>query len=285
MTDRLIALEAERGATAAAWAARRAVTETAAWWRPLRHRHRRVGDDLCAAVAELLEVAGWITFDAEQQTLSHTLSRQALQLARACGHRPTAHLTLLNLSMQAAHLGRLAVSHRLATAGLETGRLPPRTEVPFRLRQARAYALAGRRGEALAALRHATSLAAEGVSPRDPGWTWWIDDRELVGHHGWAHAALREWDQAIPLLRQAVAAEDAPAYRGVFAAELLGCLLRVRAWGEAEELLVRLARQAADIGSGRARRDLQRATHALRASRRAPSSLRDVADALAAGLR
>ena len=285
MTRALVALEAERGAAVAARVAREAVTATAAQWRRVRQRHRRTGDEVCAAVAELLEVAGWITFDNEQQALSHRLSRQALRLARACGDRATERLTLLNLSMQAAHLGRAAASHRIATAALDAGPLPPRTEVPFRLRQARALALAGRRGEALATLRHARALAGEGVSRRDAPWTWWIDERELVGHHGWAHAALGEWDRAVPLLHRAVADPDAPAYRSVFAAELLACLLRVGAWGEAERLLERLVDQAVAIGSGRAVRALRRTAGALRASRRAPGSLRDAADVLATRLR
>lgn len=280
MTRALIALEAERGAVAAARVAREAVTATAAQWRQVRQRHRRIGDELCAAVAELLEVAGWITFDGEQQTLSLALNRQALRLARACGDRATERLTLLNLSMQAAHLGRPADAHRIATSALESGPLPPRTEAPFRLRQARALALGGRRAEALETLRRARGLATEGVSPHDAPWTWWVDEQELAGHRGWTHAALGEWDRAIPLLASALHRHDAPAYRSVFAAELLACLLRVGGWDEAERLLLRLVAQAADIGSGRARCTLRRTAAALRAGPRVPSSLRDTADAL-----
>ncbi|MGP3984200.1 DNA-binding protein [Streptomyces sp. KR80] len=288
-TRSLIALDGERGAITTARSAERAVAAVREQWRTLRHRHARTGDDACAAVAELLEIAGWISFDAERQTRGHALNRQALRLSRTCGDRSTERLVLLNMSMQAAHVGRPRDSYLLAASALDSGALSSRTAAPFRLRQARAFALSGRRQEALRAFDHARSLFADGWSRHDPPWTWWLDQEELDGHHGWTYAALEEWDRAIPLLRSAVDGPQGPSYRILFTAELLCCLVNAGAWRDAEDLMADLIPHAGAIGSGRAVTSIRRAVAIVRARRGtrrgALSSLQDAAGLLDTSLR
>lgn len=263
----------------------RAVTEVSRRWREMCAGHATVRDETCAAVAELLATAGWITFDAEQQYHSGLLNARALRLADRCGDRATAGLALLTLSMRAAHLGRLGQAHRLAGAGLEGGRLSARAAVPFHLRQARALALAGARSEALRSWDRARGLFGEGPSASDPTWAWWLDGYELVGHHGWAYAALHDWRRAVPLLQEAVSEPDAPAYRVVFATELLRCLLRATAWRDAESLMAQLAPVASKVGSTRALRSLHWAVASATAGPRLPAPVRDAAHHLGEALR
>ncbi|WP_461030843.1 tetratricopeptide repeat protein, partial [Streptomyces sparsus] len=249
-TARLLALDRDRGAISAAPAAWRALGHPAAAvgapdgygqaHRPERDRYSGPGrgsrTGVRTARAELLSAAGWILFDAGRQHAAEHVNRRALALASEVSDRATARLVLATLSMQQAHRGRLAESGALAEAVLDsTGPLPPRTATVFRIRTARAHAEAGGRHRALAELRRARSLFLDGVGAADPPWTWWVDERELDGHCGLTWSALGDHERAADFLRRATDGPRGPAYRSLFAAELLDVLLRAGAWREAEQ--------------------------------------------------
>jgi tetratricopeptide (TPR) repeat protein len=279
-TERLIHLDRDLGAGAAAPVAREAMAGLREAWRRNRPKEPLPGSEMCAAAAELAEVAGWILFDAERQRQAYACNRQALALARRCGDRSTEGLVLSHLSMQAAHLGKPRASFGIAAAALDSGTLPPRVEAIFRVRQARALAMADRRQEALDAFDHARSLFADGVSSRDPQWAWWIDSQELDGHHGLTHAELGQWDEAAALLRSALEAPDAPPYRALFAAELLSVLVHAGAWREAEQTAAQLVTGVSGNASMRAVSTLKRAVTAMHRTPGVPPSLRDTAHCL-----
>jgi len=285
-TRRLLALDHERGAEAAVPLAAGALHGVREQWRRLAPQRPLPGGDTGAALAELAEVAGWILYDAERQRQAYRLNRQALALAARTGDRWTQRLVLSHLSMQAAHLGLPRASFRIAQSVLDSGPLPARVEALFTIRQSRALALAGRRHEAVAAIRRARGLFADGVSARDPHWAWWMDEHELNGHRGITHARLGDRDTAAVLLRAAVDGpqDQPPAYRALFRTELLSVLVGAGAWREAEEVAARLVPDAGELGSMRAVRMIDAAVGRLLWLPRVPPSLQDTAHCLGAAL-
>lgn len=282
-TTRVLALEARAGATVAgpeaaraalgAWAGVRAVPPGTAAGPQLGW-----GSDVGAALGELAQVAGWLLFDAERHHAAHRFCRLSLALARRCGDRATEQLTLATLSMQAAHLGRPDTALRLADAALEQPRLPARVAAVFHLRRARAHALGGRRGAALAAADLARGLVGEGPSPRDPAWAWWVDEDEVAGHLGLTHAGLGEWHRAVDTLTMATDGEPGTTgFRALFDAELLTATLRAGAWHDATALAARMAQSAGGIGSARAATLARRAARSAVAAPHLPGALRDAA--------
>ncbi|MFD8983034.1 DNA-binding protein [Streptomyces sp. NPDC059564] len=271
----LVALDTEHGASAAVPAVREAVRripDLSAEPAALRGQDA----DRLAALAELCEVIGWILFDAGRYRPAHRMNARALALARLCGDRWTARLVLLNHSMLSAHTGRPRAALRSADRVAGPRPLPARVASLVLVRRAHATALLGARREPLELIARARSRFLDGLSRRDPHWAWWIDETELLGHHGWVQARLRRWDRAIPLLYEAATAPG-PAYRHLFTAELLSALAGAGAWREAEELIARVAPRAAAIGSVRTTETLGRTAAGLRRCAQAPGGVRDAA--------
>ncbi|MFC0849728.1 DNA-binding protein [Streptomyces noboritoensis] len=271
--QRLVALDASRGATAAVPAVRevlRRIPQLSA--DPDRLRDR----DLLAALAELSEVIGWILFDAGHYRRARRMNARALALAELCGDRATARLTLLNHSMLEAHTGRPKAALEAAARVAGPRPLPALVGSLVLVRRAHATAMLGGRREAVALISRARSRFLDGASPNDPPWAWWIDRTELLGHEGWVLSRLRAWGRAVPLLYEATTAPG-PSYRHLFTAELLSALVRARAWAEAEELIADVAPRAAGIGSVRTTETLGATAGLLLASPGAPANLRDAA--------
>ncbi|MFJ7164849.1 hypothetical protein ACIQUV_05045 [Streptomyces globosus] len=147
----------------------------------------------------------------------------------------------------------------------------------------RALARLGRGPQARRSLRTASELLADPPGPRDPAWAWWMDRRELDGHHGLAEAALGRPDRAAELLHRAVHdAGDGPAYRVLFAAEPARILAQAADWREASHALAALSGTVATTGSVRALRAMARAARIVERSPSAPRRHRDTARDLTA---
>ncbi|ATL25487.1 Putative C1 regulatory protein [Streptomyces formicae] len=275
-TEHLLALDATQGASAALPAVRavvRGVPELSGDPARLRGLDR----ELLAALAELSEVVGWILFDAGRYAGARRANARALAVAGLCGDTWTARLTLLNHSMLQARTGHARAALESASrVAAGPGPLPARVGALVLIRTAHAVALFGGDREPVELISRARSRFLDGVSRRDPAWSWWIDETELLGHQGWVHARTRRWDPAIDLLRQAVAVPG-PAYRDLFTAELLGALVGAGAWRDAEELIARLAPRAARIGSVRTTETLTETAVRLRGRTGVPTALRDAA--------
>ncbi|MGW9071557.1 hypothetical protein ACWGQT_19215 [Streptomyces yangpuensis] len=274
LKERLVALDVTAGARWAAAGALEAV-RTAGRGGPVRDAGER------AALAELLQVAAWIAFDAEQQPLSRWLHLRALQLAageRESGPSEVEPLILAVLSMQEEHLGRPASSLRIAGSVLARADLPGRVAAIFHVRAGRALARLGQGPRAERALRTAGELLAEGPSDRDPAWAWWFDRAELDGHAGLARAALGDPEGAAGLLHGAAyAGGDGPAYRVLFAAELARVLARGGDWHAAEAVMSGLVGAVPGIGSVRALRVMVDAVRLVGQGHRVPRPVRATA--------
>lgn len=237
--------------------------------------------DLQAAVGEAGELAAWVAYDANQQTVARQLNHEALLVSRLAGDSDMELFGLANLAMQSVHLRRPVEASRIAEQVL-TSRISGRTAALFHVRRARALAQLGERQRSLDALRQARALLADGISSRDPEWTWWVDDAELAWHEAMCLADIDDWPRAVDLFRQAYElrpAGKAPRGRYNDLAHLLEAQTIVQAWHEAEDTMTDVASCIGDVGSARTTvvllRSVDRITQAA-----APSSLTDQAEEL-----
>jgi tetratricopeptide (TPR) repeat protein len=186
-------------------------------------RHAPAGRETVDALAELLEVAGWILFEEERQVEAHRHNVAALALARAAGNRDLETLTLLTMSMQRAHVGRFGEALDLADVGAATTG-SPRVRAMFALRRARAYSRMRLASPALRALDQ--SRAALEEDPSAPSWAWWIDEDELLAHRGAVLANLGRLSEAVPLLPDV----PGPRFREVVRAMRFRTLVALGDW-------------------------------------------------------
>ncbi|MFE0175348.1 DNA-binding protein [Streptomyces sp. NPDC059002] len=273
--QRLLALDAAHGATAALPAVREAarrVPELSAEPGQLHGSDR----ELLAALAELSEVIGWILFDAGHYDGARRANARALALAELCGDTWTARLVLLNHSMLQAHTGRPRAALESARRVTGPRALPARVDALVLIRRAHAVAGLGGDREPVELISRARSRFLDGMSRHDPPWAWWIDETELLGHEGWVLARTHRWDRAVELLRGAVAVPG-PAYRDLFTAQLLSALAGAGAWRDAEALIAEVAPRAARIGSVRTTETLAGTAARLRGRADVPVALRDAA--------
>ncbi len=267
----LVALDGRRGGVGTS---RQAVR----WFRSVRRMvPGSAGDrDFAAAAAELGEVTGWLLYDADRQVSARRVNREALELSRLAGDRSMELFVLTNMSMQSLYVHRPREALGIADTALACYRLPPRVASLFRLRRARALAVLGDRDGALATMARVRADFTDGVSTRDPFWTWWVDDCELVWHKGMVHANLGDWAPAIDeFSRSLELGEHTDTRRGRYArlACLLAALVHVRDWSRAEPVALELLPMAREVGSGRATRLLRR-TSARATS--APATVHDI---------
>jgi tetratricopeptide (TPR) repeat protein len=195
--------------------------------------------DLEAAAGEAGEVVAWLAYDADSQSISRQIIHEALLLSRLAGDREMELFELNHLAMQSLYLRRPREAMRIADDVLDEGRLPPRVVALFDIRRGRASAQYGDRERALRALDKARSALDSSITARDPKWTWWVDEAEVIWHRATAHAELGEWHDAVLLFQEATSLRPS-SRRSAFnnAAHFLDSLVRVHAWRDAEETLI-----------------------------------------------
>jgi len=223
--------------------------------------------DLQAAVGEAGEVAAWIAYDADQQPLSRALCQEAMLVSRLAGDRSMELMQLGHMAMQGFHLRRSAESLRIADEVLGGTHLSGRVAALFHLRRGRALAQLGDRPRALSAIGRSRSMLADGITSRDPDWTWWISEPELTCHEAMAHADLGDWQTAAELFRRASAGHGS-LVRARYNAEahLLDVLVHGRAWRDSEPVAAGLASFCAEVGSARTASLLRRVTKRIRST-------------------
>ncbi|TDD32208.1 hypothetical protein E1287_23570 [Actinomadura sp. KC06] len=233
--------------------------------------------DLIAATGEAGEVAAWLAYDADRQDVSRQVIHAALMMSRQAGDRDMELFELSHQAMQSVHLHRPVEALRI-TQGLLDAEMPPRVAALLTIREGRALAQLGQANSALAALAKARSSLSDGVTARDPSWTWWIDDAEVLWHTGMARAELGDWTAAVPLLRRSAELRSGRRGRYNDLVHLLNALAHVGDWREAEPVLTEVASMMDEVGSTRTtnllRRVLARIVQAA-----APSTVADMAGA------
>lgn len=224
-------------------------------WRRLRQGAYRAHceSDLCAAAAELAELTGWLLCDANHQLAAYRVNHAAMALAEACGDRSMGLFVTHNMSLQATYLRRPAEALELVQPVLDGRFLTSRLTSMFRLRVARSYAQMGLRSDALKTLEHAASLFFDGVSDRDPGWSWWISERGINSATAAIYGSVGDWKLAIPPLCRALQATPVAAHRDrhLYLCVLLYAQVELGAWREAEHTAEQLAPLIRTVGSAR----------------------------------
>jgi transcriptional regulator with XRE-family HTH domain len=238
--------------------------------------------DLAAATGQIGQVAAWLAYDADRQSMCRHIIHEALLTSQLAGDRDTELLELDHLVMQSLHLRRPRAATQIIDGILADQALPPRVAALLDIRRARAFAQCGDRQRALAAFGKAGASLADGITARDPHWTWWIDDAELTWHRAMAFADLGEWMRAVPLFKDAAdlrignRREQGVRYRRAGyndAVHLLNALVRVEAWRDAERIIVNdVAPHVTEVDSRRTANLLLRIFGRIQKSRDAASS-------------
>lgn len=245
------------------------------------HYRPAIERDLEAVTAELGELSGWLLFDAARYAESRTVNAEALALARVAGDSSMEHFVLSNQALASIHTSRNREALRIARQATCGDGARGRVRALFDVRAARALAALDDPRAALDRFDRARSAFNDGVTARDPAWSWWFDERELAGHLGMIYAALGDPHRAMPQLEAAVErSEGRDHFRWalyIHRANLLRALLRAGSWAEAERIARDVAPMVGEVASGRTEGILVEAT-AIGSAKRSPSTLRDVLD-------
>jgi tetratricopeptide (TPR) repeat protein len=169
------------------------------------------GAGLHAAAAELLGLAGWLSFDHGRPGQAQRYWLAGLRAAHAAGDRPSGACILRFMSVQAGTAGHRQEAITLAEAARRgAGQdLTPRAAAILAFGAALAYARAGDNAATKAAIDDAgQELSRSGSPAREPGWTFWFDNAMAAAQTGTASLHLRDWDQARSLLAIALRGLD-----------------------------------------------------------------------------
>ncbi|MGP3949162.1 helix-turn-helix transcriptional regulator [Streptomyces sp. 7N604] len=239
-----------------------------------------------AAVAESAEVAGWLLFDAGQWDAARAAFLESHMLARHAGDRSMQWFALDMLAMLDIERERPAEALRIADELMCEPHIPPRVALLARVRRGRALAQMGEQKRTLTFLDAARGGAEESISPRDPGWAWWVDETEVKWHTGAALLDLGVPQEATPTIQGSLAGVTIPDGRSALHLRigLLSAFTESRAWREAEAELEAIASLLHTVSSGRNRYLLRRVLRAIDRDSRAPVWLSHLAKETAAAI-
>ena len=150
---------------------------------------------LYSAIADLAQLAGWMSWDLQLHATAQGYYLLALALARDAGDRSQVARLMYCLARQQIDLGHPSEALELAAAGAyATRRTPsPRASALLHIAQARAYACLGEEQNCRTALGVAEQTYARNGT--DPAWCSFFDEGELCGLIG---VTLRDLAAASP---------------------------------------------------------------------------------------
>lgn len=229
-----------------------------------------------AGVAEIAEVAGWLLFDANRPKEAREAFIESHLLAKLAGDEPMQWFAMDMLAMQDVQDGKAGEALRISEELMTRAKVPARVALLARVRHARALAITGDRSRTLEAMKRAQGALQDSIGPRDPQWTWWVDEMEVVGHQGEVMLSLDSPKEAIPHLQKANELVK-PVSRGslYYSVAELTALVKVEAWRDAETTLSRIAPILEAVTSSRSRARLKQSLRVI--DRDAPSWLSDYA--------
>ncbi len=170
----------------------------------------QVGRALLSAVAELCQLAGWVTVDAGAPQRAARHLAVGVHAAHAAGDRPTAANLVSTLSYQVANLDdpqEAILLARSAAAGVR-GRASATTCALLNERVAWAHERAGEVRHAERALAAAETEYERRRPADDPEWVYWLTEDEIIVMAGRCYVELGQPDRAIPLLTGVLARYD-----------------------------------------------------------------------------
>jgi hypothetical protein len=172
-------------------------------------RDEKVGRQFFSAVADLAQLAGWMSYDLELHTTAQRYFLLGTHLARDAGDRPQVARMLYCLTRQMIDLGRFREALDLAQTGVYAIRrsATPKTTALLLIVEARAYAGMGSVSECHHALDMARDAFFRAGADTDPAWCAFFNEGELYGLLGVALRDLALSDAGKP---ESYAAEARP---------------------------------------------------------------------------
>ncbi len=162
----------------------------------------QTGRALLNAVAELCQLAGWVTVDAGAPQRAARYLALGVHAAHAAGDRPTAANLVSTLSYQVANLDdphEAVLLARSATAGAR-GHASATVRALLSERVAWAHARAGETRHAERALSAVETEYARRRPADDPEWVYWLTEDEITVMAGRCYVEVGQPDRAIALL-------------------------------------------------------------------------------------
>jgi tetratricopeptide (TPR) repeat protein len=192
-----------------------------------------IGQELHAIAGQLTTSLGWFCYDADQQTEARVYFSEALNAAMLTGDNPLATRTLSNMSRQCIDLGKPREAVRFARTAEQYAAkwgAPPRVSALLSIRAAQGYARAGDEVNASLSIKKAWRSFDQGATDRDPEWTGFLNEAELVCLEGMARSDLGQHKRAVRLLDRSAALQDIEhsRNRGMCLARLAGAALSDR---------------------------------------------------------
>lgn len=162
----------------------------------------QVGRALLSAVAELCQLAGWVTVDAGAPERAARHLALGVHAAQAAGDRPTAANLVSTLAYQVANHDdphEAVLLARSAATGAR-GHASATTRALLEERVAWAHARSGEIRHTERALSAVDTEYGRRRAADDPQWTYWLDEDEITIMAGRCYVELKQPGRAIPLL-------------------------------------------------------------------------------------
>ncbi|MGR7000209.1 hypothetical protein ACU686_22640 [Yinghuangia aomiensis] len=165
-----------------------------------------VGRSLFRAVAELTELAGWLSFDSGRHALAQRYHIQALRLAQAADDRAYGAYVMANMACQAVYLGHGWEAVQLARAAYQgaRGSLTHRGQALVLAMEARGHAALREERGCVDALRAAERALDAADGDEDPAWCQYFDKAELVHEFAHCHRDLRQPERTQQFANEAI---------------------------------------------------------------------------------
>ncbi len=214
-----------------------------------------VGRALLAAVAELCQLAGWVTADAGAPDDAARYLALGVHAAHAAGDRPTAANLVSTLSYQVANVGdphEAVLLARSASSGAR-GHAGAATRALLAERVAWAHARAGERRHTERALAAVEAEYDRRRPADDPEWVYWLSPDEITVMAGRCYVELGEPHRAIPRLADVLSRYDTRQARetALYTSWLADAHLLAGDLDEAAALAGRTLELSTSVGSSR----------------------------------
>lgn len=170
----------------------------------------RVGTRLNGAAAELMRLAGWLSYDAGRNPMAQRYWLAGLHAAHAAGDRAVGANVLGFMSLQAWHAGQFGDAVKLAAAAKQryTG-TSPRVQAIVDLRIAMAYSGVKEEKSSRAAIDAAYgALGNTGHDAPEPDWAYWQDEANVNEQIGSCYLLQGDWTRAQGHFRTALRLQD-----------------------------------------------------------------------------
>ncbi|WP_148083895.1 hypothetical protein [Streptomyces sp. 840.1] len=171
----------------------------------------RLGEQLHALAGKFTTSLGWFSYDAGLQAKARQYFSEALNAAMLTGDDVLASRTLSNMARQAVDLdkGREAIRFaRLAQTHAGLWRAPTRVTALLAIREAQGHARVGDAFNCESAIKRAWKEWERGSGDRDPDWTTFLNQAELVCLEGMCRLDLGQTARAQQLLAKSEKLQD-----------------------------------------------------------------------------